>query len=90
MKLDLVYWISPTQLAELAAHKVVTLEQLASLELRDSFADAIPVPGLHKMARRARRSLGHVDPLSMIGAAVGQRGPVVYAGGVTYDDSEDG
>ena len=86
MRLDQTYWVTPSQLMVLAKHNVTTLEQLASFELADSMADAIPIDGLRAMARRARRSLGHDDPLRMIGAAAGQRGAVRYAGGQTYED----
>ena len=90
MRLDQTYWITPSQLVLLASHNVTTLQQLASLELADSMADAIPVPDLRKLAKRARQSLGHGDPLAQIGAAVGQRPgtPVAYAGGVKYDSEK--
>ena len=86
MRLSAVSWITPSQREVLAKHQIVTLGDLASCELRDSLADVVPINDLRKMARRARASLGHADPLAMIGAAAGQSGPVRYAGGVTYGD----
>lgn len=89
MKLSGVSWLTDAQREVLAEHHVLTMEQLASFELRDSMADVIPVDGLRQLAKRARRSLGHDDPMAMIGAAVGQRGPVRYAGNVRFG-GEDG
>ena len=37
---------------------------------------------------RARASLGLDDPMRMLGASSGQRGEVVYAGGVRYGDGK--
>ena len=87
-KLENVSWISEGQRAILAEHNCTTLEQLASLETRDSLADVVPIDNLRKLAKRARQSLGHADPLARIGAASGQRAgtPVAYAGGVRYED----
>ena len=88
MRLDQVFWISDAQREVLAKHHVLTLGELASFELSDSMANQIPVEGLRALARRARRSLGRDDPLAMIGASAGQRGEVVYAGGVRYGDGK--
>ena len=88
MRLSEVHWITNTQREALAKHHVKTLAQLASFELADSMADVIPIDGLRQLARRARASLGRDDPLSMIGAAAGQRGEVVYAGNVRYGDGK--
>ena len=86
MRLSEVHWITDAQRKVLAKHHVLTLSELASFELADSMADVVPVNNLRALARRARRSLGRDDPLRMLGAASGQRGPVRYAGGVTYED----
>ena len=80
MRLSEVHWVSTGQLDVLKEHDVETLEQLASFELADSMADVIPVDGLRALARRARASLGHPDPLAQIDAAAGQRGPVKRIG----------
>ena len=84
--LNLVSWLSESQRAILREHRIATVEQLASLELADSFADTIPIDNLRTLARLARRSLGAPDPLEQIGAATGQRPgtPVAYAGGMRY------
>ena len=82
--LDMVSWLSQSQRAILREHRIKSIEQLASFELADSMANTIPIDGLRALARRARKSLGRSDPLEMIGAAAGQRGPVRYAGGVRY------
>ena len=84
MRLSEVHWITPDQLKVLAEHRVLTLGELASFELADSMANTIPVDGLRALARRARASLGHPDPMEQLGASVGQRGPVKYAGYQTY------
>ena len=86
MRLTEVHWLTDAQREVLAAHHVLTLGELATFELADSMADVVPVNNLRALARRARRSLGRDDPLRMLGAASGQRGPVRYAGGVTYED----
>ena len=88
MRLSEIYWISAGQLAVLRRHNIETIAQLASLETRDSLADAVAVDGLRQLAKRARRSLGLDDPLRMIGASAGQRGEVKYAGGVRYGDGK--
>ena len=88
MRLSEISWLTETQVALLEKHNVVTLGQLASCELSDSLADAVPVDGLRSLARRARASLGHPDPLTAIGQAAGHDGPVCYAGGVTYGDGK--
>ena len=88
MRLDQIHWITDAQREVLSKHNVETLEQLATFELRDSTADAIPVNGLRQLAKRARRSLGRDDPLARIGASVGQRGPVKYAGNVRFGDTD--
>ena len=88
MRLSAVSWITPSQREILEKHCISTLAQLASCELTDSLADAVPVDGLRALARRARASLGHPDPLATIGQAAGQSGPVRYAGGVTYGDGK--
>ena len=84
--LKLVSWLSESQRAILREHRIATVKQLASLELSDSMADAIPIENLCTLARLARRSLGTPDPLERIGAAAGQRAgtPVAYAGGQRY------
>ena len=89
MKLSEVHWITAAQREVLTKHRVLTLEQLASFELADSMANTIPLDGLRQLAKKARRSLGRDDPLRMLGASVGQRGPVVYAGAVRFG-GEDG
>ena len=78
-----VSWLSDGQREILARHQCTTLEQLSSLELRDSLADTIPVNNLRNLAKRARQSLGHPDPLTQLGQAAGVRPgtPVRYAGG---------
>ena len=88
MRLSETFWISPSQLLLLEKHQITTLAQLASIELADSMADTIPIDGLRQLARRARVTLGHPDPLAQIGAAAGQSGPVRYAGGVRYNDGK--
>ena len=85
MRLSAVSWITPSQREVLAKHNVATLAQLASFELVDGTADAVPVDGLRALARRARARLGHPDPLTAIGQAAGQDGPVKYAG-TSYGD----
>ena len=79
-----VGWLNDTQREILAPHNVVTLEELASFELRDSFADVVPIPNLRGWARRARQELGGDDPMAQVGQASGHRGPVHYAGGVKF------
>ena len=86
MRISDVSWITNTQRTTLAEHHVLTLSELASLETRDSFADAIPIENLRTLARQARRSLGRTDPLEQVGQAAGARGPVKYAGGMRYGD----
>lgn len=88
MRLSDISWITAGQLEELGKHNCVTVEQLASLELRDSMADVISIDGLRQLAKRARQSLGHVDPMAQLGQAAGARGAVRYAGGVTYGDGK--
>ena len=88
MRISDVSWISAGQREALAKHRIRTLAELASFELADSMAKTIPIDGLRALARRARASLGRADPLAMIGAASGQRGPVRYAGGVRYGDGK--
>ena len=88
MRLTEVHWVSPDQLDVLKKHHIETLAELASLETRDSLADVVAVDGLRQLAKRARRSLGWDDPMRMIGASAGQRGEVVYAGGVRYSDGK--
>ena len=90
MRLDQVGWITEPQRKILSEHHCTTLDQLASLELRDSLADVIAIDDLRQLARRARMALGQSDPLEMIGAAAGQRGPVIYAGGVRYGETDNG
>ena len=87
MKLSDVGWLTNAQREVLAKHHILTLEQLSSFETSDSMANTIPVDGLRQLAKRARRSLGHPDPMEQLGAAVGQRPgtPVAYAGGVTRE-----
>ena len=86
--LSLIPWITEAQRAVLSEHNIATLEELASFELRDSMADVVPIDDLRGMARRARVELGRDDPMRMIGAAAGQRGPVKYAGNVTYGEND--
>ena len=88
MRISEVHWISAAQREVLARHNVLTLSELASLETRDSLADVVEVDGLRALARRARASLGRADPMEQLGAAVGQRGPTRYAGGVSYEDGK--
>ena len=88
MRIKDVSWVTEAQREVLAKHHVLTLDELASFEQADSMADSIPIDGLRALARRARASLGRPDPLAMIGAASGQRGPVRYAGGVRYGDGK--
>ena len=90
--LSFIPWLSDVQRAVLGEHRVVTLEELASLELRDSFADAPPLDDLRDLARRARVELGRDDPLEQIGAAAGQRPGtrVKYAGAVRYGSADNG
>lgn len=76
-----VSWLTDGQREILARHQCGTLEQLASLELRDSLADAIAVDNLRGLAKRARQSLGLPDPMEQLGQAAGHHGPVRYAGG---------
>ena len=87
MRLTEVHWISAGQLDVLKKHHIETLAELASFELRDSMADVVPLDNLRGLARRARASLGHPDPLAQLGAAVGQRPgtPVQYAGGQQHE-----
>ena len=89
MRLSDAPWVTDAQREELGKHNCETLEQLASLELRDSMADVIQIDNLRQLAKRARQSLGHVDPMARIGAAAGQRAsePVAYAGGQRYGRS---
>ncbi len=84
MRLDQVTWLTPAQREVLAKHHIRSAEALASFELKDSFVDQIPIDGLRQLAKRARQELGTPDPLEMIGAAAGQRGPVRYAGGMKF------
>ena len=88
MRIKDVSWVTEAQREVLAKHRILTLDELASFELVDSMAKTIPLDGLRALARRARASLGRPDPMAMIGAASGQRGPVRYAGGVRYDDGK--
>ena len=88
MRLSEVHWITPAQREVLEKHHILTLGELASLETRDSLADAVAVDGLRQLTKRARRSLGLDDPMRMIGASAGQRGEVKYAGGVRYGDGK--
>lgn len=81
-RLSEISWLNDTQREILAKHNCVSLEQLASFELRDSFADVVPIPNLRMWAKRAREALGVADPLAQIGQAAGHRGPVRYAGGL--------
>ena len=85
-RLDGVLWLSAAQVKILADHRIVTLEELAQFELRDSFVDQIPLDGLRQLSRRARQALSRPDPMERLGAAVGQRPgtPVAYAGYQTY------
>lgn len=85
-RLSEVHWLSDAQREELGKHHVLTLEALATFELRDSMADVIPIDNLRTLARQARRSLGRPDPLEQIGQASGHSGPVKYAGGMRYGD----
>lgn len=80
-RLDQVSWLSDSDHAELAKHNILTLQELAIFETTDSTARTVNINGLREKARRARRSLGLDDPMKMLGAAAGQRGPVRYAGG---------
>ena len=80
MKLSHVGWLTAAQREVLAKHRVLTLEELASFELVDGISNTPPVDGLRALARRARASLGHGDPLALIDAAAGQRGPVQRIG----------
>lgn len=88
MQLTAIPWLSDTQRAVLSEHHIVTLEALAEYELRDSMADVVSIDNLRKLAKRARKELGRDDPMRMIGAAAGQRGPVKYAGNVTYGEND--
>ena len=83
-RLSNIEWLTDAQRSVLREHHVITLESLATFELRDSFADVIAIDNLRGLARRARVELGRDDPLAQLGAAAGQRGPVVYAGNVTF------
>lgn len=80
-RLEKVGWLTDGQRKVLARHNVVTMEELATFETRDSLTDPIPIPNLRGWARRARRELGHEDPMAQIGQAAGHRGPVKFAGG---------
>ena len=80
-RLGAIEWLTDAQRKILSVHRVKTLEDLASLEMADSFADVAPLPNLRALARRARKTLGNVDPMSRIGAAAGAKYPV-YAGGI--------
>ena len=80
MKLSDIGWLTDAQREVLAKHHVLTFDELASFEMRDSMADVVPVDGLRALARRARASLGRPDPLAQIDAAAGQRGPVQRIG----------
>ena len=80
MRITEVHWISAAQREVLAKHHVLTLAELATFELRDSLSNTPPVDGLRALARRARRSLGDPDPLAMLDAAAGQRGPTQKIG----------
>ena len=80
-RLEHVSWLNDAQRKVLARHNVVTLEQLASFEVRDSFADVVPIPNLRGWARLARKELGLADPMASLGAAAGAKYPV-YAGGI--------
>ena len=77
-----VSWISDAQREILAQHECKTLEQLASLEMRDGTADVVPINNLRNLAKRARQSLGQPDPMAQLGQAAGARGAVKYAGGI--------
>ena len=81
MRLRDVNWLNSTQVEILAKHNCVTLEQLASFEVRDSMADVVPIPNLRGWSKRAREALGRDDPLARIGAAAGAKYPV-HAGGI--------
>lgn len=81
MRLSEIPWLSDAQVEILARHDCVTLEQLASFELRDSMADVVPIPNLRGWSKRAREALGRDDPLAQIDQAAGHHGPVRRAGG---------
>ena len=83
-RLENVSWLSPAQVKILSEHHIRSLSVLASFELRDSFADVIPIDNFRALARRARQELGRDNPLRELGQAAGHSGkPVRYAGRVT-------
>ena len=88
--LEEVTWLNATQREILSKFHIRSLESLASFELRDSFADAIPIDGFRSLAKRARQELGRSNPLAQIGQAAGHRGPVKYAGGVKFGGHDGG
>lgn len=65
-------WLSDDQLEVLTEHKILTLEELASFEIRDSLADAPPLSNLRQLATQARRWLRWPDPLENIDGRIGQ------------------
>ena len=84
MTLSEIPWLTDAQRKILGEFHIRSLESLASFETRDSFADAIPVDGFRRLARRARQELGRSNPLAELGQSAGHRGPVKYAGGVKF------
>ena len=80
-----VGWLNDAQREILTKFHIRSLEALATFELRDSFADTIPIDGFRSLAKRARKELGGDNPLAQIGQAAGHRGPVKFAGGATYE-----
>ena len=79
--LDGITWLNDAQRKILGEFHIRSWESLASFELRDSFADVIPLPELRQMAKKAREALGREDPLSELDQAAGHHGPVRRAGG---------
>ena len=85
-----VSWLDDAQRQVLAKHFIKSLETLASFELRDSFADSIPIDNFRQLAKKARIELGRSNPLEQIGQAAGHGGPVKYAGGVRFGGHDGG
>ena len=82
MTLSGIPWLTDAQRKILGEFHIRSVEALASFELRDSFADAIPIDGFRSLAQRARRELGRDDPLAELGQSAGHSGKRVrYAGG---------
>ena len=65
-------WLIDDQRELLSEHKIITLEELASFEIRDSLADAPPLLNLRQLAKQARIWLRWPDPFAQASAGIGQ------------------